>query len=62
MMIIGFEKGNKMRRRIHQGIKKEILYAIRHYVLKFLGKRSHKSYFHRRFYQIVSNFLYRNIR
>lgn len=51
-----------MRRRIRQGIKKEILYAICHYILKFLGKYSHKSYFHRRFYRIVSNFLYRNIR
>lgn len=51
-----------MKKRIRQGIKKEALKAIRYYVLKWLGKYSHKSYFHRRFYQIVSQFLYRNIR
>lgn len=43
-------------------IKREIKLAISHYVNKQLSRNSHKSYFHRRLYQLVRQFLNRYIR
>jgi hypothetical protein len=50
------------RQRLTNGLKKEILRAISYYILKILGKRSRKSYIHRRIYQIIRQFLSRRIR
>ncbi|WP_156802053.1 hypothetical protein [Faucicola boevrei] len=42
-------------------IKREIKLAIRHYLTKKLSQNSQKSYFHRRLYQIVRQWLNRHI-
>lgn len=53
---------NRNRSNLTNGVKNEILRAIRYYVLRRLSRNSHKSYFHHRFYQLISRYLDRHIR
>lgn len=56
-------KGNSMNNRNRDNfIKREIKSFVRYYVNKKLSKHSHKSYFHRRLYQLLRDLLNRHIR
>lgn len=43
--------------KIKQGLKNEGKSALRYFILKKLSRYAHKSYLHRRAYQLLSQFL-----
>ncbi|WP_315042276.1 hypothetical protein ACGTJS_10485 [Faucicola mancuniensis] len=52
---------NRNRSTLNNTIKKEIMRAITHYLLKFLGKYRHKSYVHERIYQAIRRYLHQKM-
>lgn len=36
--------------------------ALAYYLLKFLNKRRHRSYLHRRLYQLISQLIYKHLK